>query len=280
MKEKKRLLITILVLVVWYVLMSPLVLMPVYNTMLFFPTKDGFYDTKAIDGVACENVYFPSANGKNLHAWMFALPGATKTMLVSHGNGGNLTYRQGLVSLLLQAGASVLVYDYQGYGKSEGRPSVAGICADGMAAYNYLTEKRNIAPKDIIIFGESIGTGVACYIASQKPCAGIILQSPYTSMPAIAREKMPLMRLYPDFLMPSPKLDNLSVLEQAHPPLLLIHGAKDEIIPVAHSEQLFKQALDPKRFIRMPDAGHNDIYTVDSDQYESALKEFVHSLPG
>jgi fermentation-respiration switch protein FrsA (DUF1100 family) len=279
MRVGKILLYIIAILAILYVLMSPLVLMPVYNTMLFYPFKDGLYDLKAIDGVPCENVYFPSSNGRVLHAWMFNLPGATKTVLISHGNGGNFTYREELISLILHSGASVLVYDYQGYGKSEGSPSLSGICEDGLSGYKYLVEKRNVHPHNIIVFGESIGSGVACYIASRKPCAGIILQSAYTALSAIAREKMTLMRMYPDFLMPATRLDNLSVLRQPHPPVLLVHGAKDQLIPIAHSEQLFNLALEPKFFEQLPDADHNDMYSVDTTKYQQALKDFIASLP-
>lgn len=264
---------------IYYALLSPLVAMPLYNIALFHPSMAGDYGLQSIKGVPCRNVFFPSANGKKLHAWLFNKPGASKTVLISHGNAGNLTDREGLVSLILDAGASVFVYDYQGYGKSQGSPSMGGICEDGDSAYKHLIENEGVKPSDLIVFGESIGTGVASATAAGHPCAGIILQSAYTSLPALAREKMFLLRLYPNFMFPPTRLDSLSVLTRPHPPVLLVHGVKDTLIPIAHSEKLYSCALAPKYFARLPEAGHNDIYEVNSDLYVKALRDFISSLP-
>jgi fermentation-respiration switch protein FrsA (DUF1100 family) len=261
-----------------YALFAPKVAMPVYNTMIFYPYATGAYDLTAVNGIPYQDVFFPARNGKKLHGWYFSLPDASKTVLISHGNAGNLTYRAGLVKLLLQAGASVFVYDYRGYGKSTGSPSLKGLCEDADAAYNYLVEKMEVQPKDIITFGESIGSGAACELAANRPCGAIILQSAYTSLPTLAREKMPLVRMYPNWLFPGTKLDNLSILKQPHPPLLLVHGEKDELISISHSEKLYEQAVGTKYLTRLPDAGHNDIYDVNYDQYLQSLTEFIASL--
>lgn len=275
--KAKKFLFAIAVLFVWYIILSPLVAMPVYNTMLFHPFAEGKYDVKDIDGVQCENVYFTS-DGKKLHGWYFVLPGASKTILLSHGNAGNITHRSKLVELLLEAGASVFIYDYQGYGKSFGTPSLQGICDDGLAVYNYLVLEKKIKPQDIILFGESIGTGVTCDIASKEPCAGIILQSPFSSLPGLAKQKMHLMCLYPPCLFPSAALDNLSILKKLNVPLLILHGAQDHLIPVSHSEELYAQANQPKQFVRLPDAGHNDTYDIDGKQYFQAVSQFIASF--
>ncbi len=275
---KKGMLELIPKLTIYYLLLSPIVAMPLYNTMIFHPFATGNYDLKAIDGVPCQNVFFPSTNGKRLYAWFFSCPGASKTVLVSHGNAGNLTNREGLVRLVLQAGASVLVFDYQGFGKSEGHPSLAGICEDTAAAYQYLVQDKRVSPANVIIMGESIGTGAACVVGLSHPCAGIVLQSAYTSLPSLVREKLPLMCLYPDWLFPPTRLDTLAALKRTHPPLLLVHGAQDTLIPIKHSQLIYEQALAPKSFTSLPDAGHNDIYDVDSSQYIGALKQFIDSL--
>lgn len=263
---------------IYYLLLAPIVAMPFYNTMIFHPFASGDFSIKAIDGIACQNVCFKSANGKGLHAWLFTKPGASKTVLLSHGNAGNLTNRVDLVKVLLSVGVSVLAYDYQGFGKSEGSPSIDGICQDDQAAYDYLVHERKVNPADIIIFGESIGTGAASAVAAKNTCAGVILQSPFTSLPAIGREKVPLLRLYPDWLFPANRLDNLSLLKGKHAPLLIVHGEKDTLIPISHAEKIYKDASGPKYFARLPDAGHNDIYYVDSYLYQQALSSFIASL--
>lgn len=265
-------------LVLYYVLLAPIVAMPLYNTLLFHPFAAGNFDIATVNGVPCQNLSFPAPNGARLHAWYLKLPGAKKTILLSHGNAGNLTDRIGLVSLLLKAGASVFIYDYQGFGKSQGSPSLEGICADGMAAYEYVVQHRSVKPADIVLFGESIGTGVACAIASEKMYGGIILQSPYTDLPTIAKEKLKHLQVYPDWLFPATRLDNLAVLRQPHPPLLLVHGKQDQIVPIAHSLQLLNQSAEPKTMTLLPNAGHNDIYSVDSKQYLQSLRMYIASL--
>lgn len=265
-------------LAIYYVFLAPVVATPLYNNLVFHPFAAGNYNIDSIGGVPCKDLYFPAQNGKRLNAWYFKNPGATKTILLSHGNAGNITDRYGLIQLLLGTGASVFAYDYQGFGKSQGSPSLAGICADGLAAYNYLVNDLKVEPSDVVLFGESIGTGATCAVASKVKCAGIVLQSPFTSLPAIAREKLKFLQIYPDWLFPSARLDNLTVVLQQHAPLLMVHGMQDEIVPVAHSQILAQQASEPKALELLPHAGHNDIYSVDSQQYFKALRLFITSL--
>ncbi len=265
-----------------YVILSPWVAMGYYSSMLFFPIKETYeaYKTESVLGVKQEEIFFPTANGNKLHALYFKLPGAQKTCVVNHGNGSNITYRLALAKLILQSGASVFMYDYQGYGLSQGSPSIDGICTDGLAAYDFVVNQEAVKPADLICFGESLGTGVACYVAENRPCAGIILQSPFSSLLAIARSRIFWLWLYPRWMYPKIMLDNLSYLKGAHPPLLLVHGVNDEIVPVSNSEELNKLASEPKTLVLLPNAGHNDIYGVDSEQYVAAMKKFVADLSG
>jgi len=270
----------LLMLLVLYVVLAPVIALPLYNTMIFYPSRypEGFWEVDSVNGIKLDDVYIQTQNGSTLHAWYFENPGAETTVLVSHGNAGNITYRVGLISLILAAGASVLVYDYRGYGKSKGHPSLKGICQDGLAAYRWLLDEKGLKPGNIVHLGESLGSGVACHVAERQPCGGIILQSPFSSLAKIARQVLPHLHLYPAWTLPEPRLDNISSLKSPHAPLLIIHGRRDTLIPPLHSREIFRQAAEPKQLIILPEAGHNDIYSVNSDTYKASLQAFLARL--
>jgi fermentation-respiration switch protein FrsA (DUF1100 family) len=263
-----------------YLAFSPRINIPLYSKLLFHPDKYpiGDYHVDMMSDVKRRDVYFPSSNGRTLHGWFFQNPNATKTILFHHGNGGNLTTRMGLVSVLLQAGASVLIYDYQGYGRSEGQPSVRKICEDGVAAYKYLVEKAEINPDNIINYGESLGSGVASYLSTVVPTGALVLQSGFESLRRIGGEHVPPLRAYPSWLYPQPLLDNVCVVKKKHPPLLIIHGMKDGTVPFAHAEQVFEHATEPKKFVRLPNSDHIDLYLQDPDLFRESVREFLQSL--
>jgi fermentation-respiration switch protein FrsA (DUF1100 family) len=264
----------------YYVLLSPIVAAPLYNLMLFHPTMTGPFNAHKILGTKIENVYFPSHNGKQLHGWYLQAANTKHVVLISHGNGGNLTYRIPLIAMFLRNGVSVFIYDYQGYGRSAGSPSVEKLCEDGNAAFDWLISEKGYHDRQIIVFGESLGTGVACQIAARRSVGGIILQSAYSSLIDLARQKILWLRLYPDSLFPKQEqLNNADILSQPHAPLLLVHGEQDRLIPVAHSEQIYRLAVAPKTLTLLPDAGHNDIYDVNFQQYNSAVQQFLSQLP-
>jgi fermentation-respiration switch protein FrsA (DUF1100 family) len=264
-------------LVVFYLVLSPKVAMPLYNKLLFYPMKEGEYGLKAVNGVAKEDCLFPSANGRKLHAWYFPVPQSRGTVLISHGNGGNLTWRVPLFEMFIRNRVSVFAYDYQGYGLSEGSPTVDNICDDGVAAYDYLVEKKKIAPSKLILYGESLGGAVASYTAARKPTGGLILQSTFSSLPHVAGQKFIHLKLYPRFLFPSNTLDNVAVLKNFHPPLMIVHGMKDRIIPESEAELLFQGACEPKKIVRIEGASHNDLLSTFAPQLEGAIAEFADS---
>jgi pimeloyl-ACP methyl ester carboxylesterase len=250
----------------------------IYDGLLFFPERALASVPERIADIIREDVDFTSKNGKRLHGWYFNNPGSNKVALCSDGNAGNISYRVPLIDILLQCHVSVLIYDYQGYGLSEGKPSLDGICEDGVAAYDFLAEKRKQADTMVVLLGESLGTGVACQIARQRKVDGIILTSPFSSMLHLGRSIYPIFKLFPNFLLPKQHLDNIAVLSKPHAPLLILHGERDEIIPMSEAERLFAGASEPKRFVRLPRAGHNDIYDGSRAEYQAAVQEFLSSL--
>lgn len=266
---------------VWvYILMSPRLAEPLYYPALFqsktFPA--GLWQRTKVLGIERQECFFRNKNGETLCGWLFSAPHASKVILLSHGNGGNITSYLDLVELLLRSGASVFVYDYQGYGKSTGHSTLSGICRDGVSAYDYLVNQRGIAQDEIIAYGQSLGTGVACFVASQRKCAGIILQSGYASLARLGDDMCPLFSLYPDCLRFNQRLDNLACLQKPHPPLLLLHGMKDSLIPCSHSEDLYKYSLEPKAFACLPHADHDHGWNTDAKLFTRALHDFLSTL--
>ncbi len=188
-----------------WVLLSPFVAMPLYNKMLFFPDRTDYTSTVAgaLKQMKVElqatmtTESIPTPDGHKLYANYYKRPGAQKVFLLSHGNGGNAQGRVLLAAALLCTNVNVLAYDYQGYGQSDGEPSIKGIASDGLAAYDFTTKQLHYKPDQIILYGESIGSGVAIQIAKQRPVDGIVLQSGFSSLLAAGREHVWFLNLYP-----------------------------------------------------------------------------------
>jgi alpha-beta hydrolase superfamily lysophospholipase len=278
------LVIEVLSLLGLYLLLSPAVAVPLYNFVIFHPLPEnqdlGDQIAKMEQVFHCrfEEVVFAAQDGEKLRAWYFVIPGAKKTLLFSHGNGGCLKHRLALCPLLLQTGCSVFMYDYEGFGDSTGSASVPKICQDAVAAYDYLTKARQIAPLDVIAYGESIGAGVSSELSQQRKLGGIILQSPFTSLPEAGADKIPYLRLYPQWSYPTPTLNNLEILRHPHPPLLLIHGMKDDMLPSRYSQQIFSAAATAKTLVLLPHADHVNIYKTDLHETIPALNKFIAGM--
>ncbi len=259
--------------VLYYILFSPLVAAPLYDNLLFHPTKTGHYDARNLAGTRIENVTLKNGE-ESLHCWLLNKPGSTKIALICHGNGGNLSNRADIMKAFLDQGLSVFIFDYQGYGKSTGSPSIPKVITDAEKALNYLLKEKNYKPENIILFGESLGTGLTCHLSTKDKVGGIILLSPYYSIVQLAREKLVWLNLYPDFAFNFPHLDNGKILSQSHPPLLIIHGMKDRLIPVANAEKLFKTSMEPKQLVLLKNSGHNDVFLNDETEFKNGLRDF------
>jgi alpha-beta hydrolase superfamily lysophospholipase len=240
------------------------------------------YTVKQVAGVKAQDCFFPSSNGRMLHGWYFHLPNAERTILLSHGIGGNVSSRVDLIDLYLKAGTSVFIYDYQGYGRSGGSASFKNIVEDGTAAYNYLTQELAINPNELILAGESLGTGVSCALSTRVKAAALILQSPFSSLAKRVSEVVPFFKNKPEWLQPTSGLENDLVLSHSHLPVLIVHGDRDTTIPVSHAENLYKSAIGEKQLLIIPGAGHTgDPALMQSPEYLDAVKHFVNALtPG
>jgi fermentation-respiration switch protein FrsA (DUF1100 family) len=216
-----------------------------------------------------ETVKLKSSNGHQISAIYLVNPAARFTLLVSHGNAEDLGDDREWLEDLHQSGFSVLAYDYQGYGTSEGKPSEQGSYDDEEAAYNYLIGDRHTPAERIIIFGKSVGAGPAVHLAARKPAAALILQSPFLSAFRVLT-RIPLL--------PFDRFPNLRDIRQVRCPLLVIHGTADSVIPFWHGQKLFTAATGPKTLVAIPGADHNDLGQIAGPRYLDALRSFASGI--
>lgn len=217
---------------------------PLLNALLFLPSRRILQTPARFDDLT-----IPTADGQRLHGWWVrATAPARGTVLLFHGNAGNIGDRVPHIELLTRAGFNVLAFDYRGYGRSTGRPSEAGTYLDARAALQAVPDER------VIYLGESLGGAIALELALEHPPAGLILQSAFTSIRHMARLHYPFI---PRALVPDayPSLDRIRELRS---PLLVLHGSRDEIVPLMDGEALYEAAPAPKR-LQILDAGHNDM---------------------
>lgn len=196
-------------------------------------------------------------------------PDAKYTILYSHGNAEDLGTVQHRLQNYLQAGFSIISYDYPGYGTSEGQTNEKSTYQAVFAVYNYLTENLNIAPSDIIAYGFSIGSGPTLELATKKPLAAVILQSPLLSV----FRYITCIQIFP-----WDTYDNYKKISQIKVPILIYHGTRDIIIPFFHGKFLWNKAPFPKTFVKIPKAGHNNLLTLAGQTYWDTLRKFVSSL--
>jgi len=249
----------------------------IYDKYLFYPSHNVGAPAE-LKGADCQVRSFKS-EGQEIVCWYYKRANDDGLVLISHGNGGNLSHGSRLAAHMLKdTNCSVLLYDYAGYGKSEGKPSVKGILQDGLAAFDFAVDSLGYNANQIIVYGESLGCAVTCHIASERKPGGIILQSGFRSLPTIARDTFAPLKVMPGFAFPEPKLDNEKVLRGVHAPLLILHGKHDRIVPFHHGEELYRTASQPKIFVPLEHSGHNDTCTADGDLYDKAVSDFVKSL--
>lgn len=248
---------------------------------IFFPTGEVQFTPKDA-GLQYEDVSFDTSGGRQLHGWYVPGPveAGNTTWIWFHGNGGNIGHRVDELAMFHhRLGVNLFIFDYQGYGQSQGEPTEQGTYRDARAALEYVSNRPGIDAQKIVYIGRSLGAAVAVELATEKPPSGLILVSPFSSVSDMARLAFPYLpvgRLLKD------RYDSVSRIRQIHTPLLIIHGAQDEMVPMAQGRALFEAANQPKTFRLLPGAGHNDTY-VDGGSgggpgYWDALEEFSASL--
>lgn len=244
--------------------------------IIFFPDKD-ITRTPADVGLPYEDISFSAADGTRLHGW-FAPGAGADTLLWFHGNAGNISSRvQNILILNRRLGVNVFIFDYRGYGNSQGSPSERGLYADADAALIYLQSRPDVDPNRIILFGRSLGCAVAVETAMRRPVKAVILEAPFTSIAGMARSTGPITGLVPIHWLIKSKFDSLSKIGSVQSPLMILHGAQDVTVPIAMARALYAAANAPKRFHPIPGATHNDAYLAGGDAYFAALQDFIQA---
>ena len=243
---------------------------PLLNQLLFFPERR-LYDAPHDP---YEELTLETEDGERLHAWW--IPASEQpsagAILFCHGNGGNIGDRTLHAALLHRAGFDVLLFDYRGYGRSTGRASEEGTYRDARAA------REAIRSEPVFYLGESLGGAVAIELALHDPPSGLILTSTFTSVRNMARKHYPFL---PAALVPDayPSIDRIANLRA---PLLVLHGDRDDLVPLLEGEELYENAPAPKRIEILEGAGHNDLITVAGPEWAATIREWaanVHERP-
>jgi len=225
------------------------------NRLIFFPIVYPEGDWRPT-GFKFEDVNFQAADGVQLHGWFVPHDRPTAAIVFCHGNGGNITHRADVARLLHdRAGAAVLLFDYRGYGRSAGQPNEAGVLADARAARDWLAQRLNRPPQQIVMMGESLGGAVAVDVAARDGAAGLILENTFSSLADVAAYHYPWL---PVRMLLRTRLNSIDTIRQYHGPLLQSHGQHDTIVPYAYGQKLFEAANSPKQFISYPGDDHND----------------------
>lgn len=279
---RSALIALILVATCTYIFFCPPILTATNGSFLLFPFPAGEeFKCDSINNIKRDDVYFQNKNGDKLNGWFFQNPAPdAPVVLFSHGNGGNIGHRVFLIKALMDAGASVFIYDYRQYGRSSGTKNLVGTIEDANAAFDYLTQTRHIPEQQIVLYGESIGGGPTCQLLATRGVRGVILDSTFTSLLAVGKKKVNYFKLYPDFFTPIPAFDNRAAISAKHPPLLIIHGQKDDLIPPSEAQENFDAASEPKMLVLLPKSTHNS-KAEDFALYVESLRQFLAGLePG
>ena len=243
------------------------------NRLIFYPPRypKGFENPEAY-GLHPEEVWLTASDGIKLNAYFLAA-GSPKVLLWFHGNAENIGMGLDHLRALSGLGVNVMEIDYRGYGKSAGSPNEAGVYRDADAAYRYLVETRKFAPKEIFIYGHSLGGAVAIDLASRRECGGLIVESSFTTVPDMARYvyKLPVARY-----LPSSRFDSIGKIARVQSPVLIIHGTEDRVVPFEMGRKLYEAAREPKSFMPIEGAGHDDPHTVGGDKYMNRLNKMLH----
>lgn len=243
------------------------------SRMLYYPNLPSRKISATPDqiGLNYEEVFFTASDGVKLNGWFLPVDNALGTLLFFHGNAGNISHRLDSLLIFHTLNLDVLIFDYRGYGQSEGRPTEEGTYLDAEAAWHYLTSKRNIPAGDILLFGRSLGGAVAAQLASRVQAMGLALESTFTSVPDMAAQLYPLL---PARWLARFQYNTKDALNTVSYPIFIAHSPEDEIIPYSHGRILFDSIRSPKQFMQLA-GGHNNGFLAVQNEYIRAWSTFI-----
>ena len=232
--------------------------------------------TPASVGMYYEEVALVASDGVRLTGWYLPLADARGTVLFCHGNAGNISDLLGVAKDAHRLGLGILLFDYRGYGQSEGTPSEEGTHRDAEAAWNYLVQEAGLAPDQIAIIGRSLGGPIAARLARDKTPAALFLEATFTSIPELGQELYPI---FPVGLLARYEYPTLEYLKQVQCPVLVSHSRDDRFIVFAHGQRLYEAASQPKAFTKLR-GGHSSAFSEDAATYEAGVEAFLTEVLG
>ncbi|MEM7620258.1 MAG: alpha/beta hydrolase [Pseudomonadota bacterium] len=247
-----------------------------FQRHLVYRPKGGYNNPKDIGLAKVEEINLDTVDGERLVAWYAPAEPGFPTLLYCHGAIGSLTTRRDRFHRITKRGYGIFAVSYRGYSGSTGRPSQAWLTLDGLMAYDYLHDKLKVAAEKIVIYGESIGTGIAIPIASQKKTAALILEAPYTSLIDIAQHRFKLLPI--DYFLHE-KYISKKIIGRIKVPTFFMHGRKDKDIPIDFGEALFNAANEPKEMKVFEEAAHTGLFNLGAFNYISDFLERHMNIP-
>ncbi len=258
------------------VLFWTILLMIFEERFIFFPSvypSGNYEDARIIPGL--EDCWFTTEDGVKLHGWFAPADTPIATLVISHGNAGNISHRIPVIKALQEMGFNVFMFDYRGYGRSEGSPNEQGVYRDGRAAFDYVAKRRDVDSSSIILFGTSLGGAVAVDVALHRSAAALILETTFSSAKDVARVSYPFLPV--QFVLRT-KFGSIEKIRKISIPSLFLHGDHDSIIPISLGRKLFEAANEPKKFHVVAGADHNDIFWIGGKTYLEQIRNFALSV--
>ena len=224
-----------------------------------------------------EDAWLTAADGTRLHSWWIPNDKANLTFVAFHGNAGGVADRAEVYQFLRETPANVLAVEYRGYGRSEGKPSEAGIYQDAEAAYQYLVSSKHIPPKTIVLFGQSLGTAVAAHLAAQHEVGAVVLEAPFPSASRVAGKAFPFL---PGLsLLVRSQFDTQQRVQEISAPIFVVHCNQDPVIPFTFGKEVFAASREPKAFLEINGACHEEASMIAPEKYRIALQSFLSKMP-
>ena len=241
--------------------------------LLYRPTREVIFVPSDRD-LPHEDVVFHSPDGVKLTGWYVPAPDSCFTLLFCHGNTGNIMHVLDSMEQFHRMGLSCLVFDYRGYGASEGKPTEAGTYRDARAAFDWLAQVKGVPADRIIICGRSLGGSIAAHLAAEVKPAALVVEGAFTSYPDIGARFYPYMpvRLFAGF-----RYNTLAHIKKVHCPVMVVHSKDDGFVPFDFGRRLFKAAHEPRQFVEIA-GGHNEGFLLPGDQYKEAWAKWLDSL--
>ncbi|HLP61760.1 MAG TPA: alpha/beta hydrolase [Candidatus Deferrimicrobium sp.] len=243
----------------------------IHPYIIYRPNRQMGHTPRAV-GLDYREIFFKTKDGVTLNAWFIPAPGPKAVALHCHGNSGNIAERvDNIIKIYYDIGLSLFIFDYRGYGQSQGKPTEKGIYKDAEAAWNYLVAEMGIQPGNIIITAHSLGGPVAAYLAAKVNPQALILEGTFTTMTAMGKRIYPYL---PIRLLVRQRYNTRKYLKKVHCPVLIIHSPDDTIVPFYMGRELYRAANPPKQFLKIH-GSHNDAMLDSREPYINEINTFI-----